>query len=569
LASPQELRPGTDAGQRRSSLEALRSVESRSSSASRRENWLVIAATSVAAAERYVSARGIEPAEVVTRRQLRRNPQFLRRLVRDDGIDRAIVHSVDWSRQALPQLYEAALMAAPVEERYLADDRTGNVIRVDGANALRLAARLPLDGLAATACIMTESLRFAASRRRSTPFPRSAGRGSAAMAIWLGSLDSPVGGSVTHISGMLSGFQKLGVRVGLVTSVDPPEQLARVVDDVEITRPLSRGQRAVKDASLLAENSIVREAGCALAARLRPSFVYQRHRPFLFAGADLARATQLPLVLEWNNSEVWTRANWENPFPPFRALDGLLASTERYVVRAAARILAVSRVAADMALQSGADRATIEIVPNAADVGEIRRLIDGIRPRGAGRPLVGWIGSFGVWHGAEMLVRAVAQLDGVDLLMIGDGHQREVCAQLAGQLGLKEQIEWAGALAHDEAVRRLAACDVLASPHVPLRDQPFFGSPTKLFEYMAIGRPIVASNLGQLGDVLEHGRTAWLVEPGNISALVGGLAEVLAMPDRGASLGDAAEAEARGRHDWVHRARVVLDTIWSASAATA
>ena len=59
---------------------------------------------------------------------------------------------------------------------------------------------------------------------------------------------------------------------------------------------------------------------------------------------------------------------------------------------------------------------------------------------------------------------------------------------------------------------------------------PFFGSPTKLFEYMAMGKGIVASDLEQIGEVLEHGRTAWLVPPGDVDALADGLRRLIDDP---------------------------------------
>ena len=70
---------------------------------------------------------------------------------------------------------------------------------------------------------------------------------NAVMAIWLGGLDSPVGGSITHMSGMLAGFKQHGMRVGLVSSIEPPEQLAEVIDDLALTPPLRRGARAAND----------------------------------------------------------------------------------------------------------------------------------------------------------------------------------------------------------------------------------------------------------------------------------------------------------------------------------
>ena len=77
-----------------------------------------------------------------------------------------------------------------------------------------------------------------------------------------------------------------------------------------------------------------------------------------------------------------------------------------------------------------------------------------------------------------------------------------------------------GALPHDKVAEYLDAADILVSPHIPMPDgSRFFGSPTKLFEYMAMGKAIVASRLEQLAEILEHDRTAWLVTPGNTEEL--------------------------------------------------
>jgi glycosyltransferase involved in cell wall biosynthesis len=87
---------------------------------------------------------------------------------------------------------------------------------------------------------------------------------------------------------------------------------------------------------------------------------------------------------------------------------------------------------------------------------------------------------------------------------------------------------------------------------------PFFGSPTKLFEYMAMGKGIVASDLDQVGDVLEHGRAAVMVVPGDADSLAGGLAALIDDPARRAELGREARRLAVERHTWsAHTARII------------
>jgi glycosyltransferase involved in cell wall biosynthesis len=119
---------------------------------------------------------------------------------------------------------------------------------------------------------------------------------------------------------------------------------------------------------------------------------------------------------------------------------------------------------------------------------------------------------------------------------------------------------------HGRVPALLDGCDVLVSPHVPLEDgSDFFGSPTKLFEYMAMGKGIVASRLGQIGDVLKDRETALLVEPGSIAELSEAIMRLTSSPQLREQLGGAARREAIAIHTWAHNAQRVLDAYrsWS------
>jgi glycosyltransferase involved in cell wall biosynthesis len=87
----------------------------------------------------------------------------------------------------------------------------------------------------------------------------------------------------------------------------------------------------------------------------------------------------------------------------------------------------------------------------------------------------------------------------------------------------------------------------------------FFGSPTKLFEYMAMGKGIVASRLDQLAEVLEHGRTAWLVTPGNAEELATGILHLALDRAKREALGAAARQAAVERHSWSRNVACALE----------
>src|SRR5439155_14254978 len=130
-------------------------------------------------------------------------------------------------------------------------------------------------------------------------------------------------------------------------------------------------------------------------------------------------------------------------------------------------------------------------------------------------------------------------------LLIGDGSLKGEVEQRLNASGDRDRVTFAGVVSHERVPVLLDACDILVSPHVPLADgTEFFGSPTKLFEYMAMGKGIVASRLGQIGDVLVDGETALLVEPGNAAELIAALVKLASDPELLGRLGGAARQAA-------------------------
>jgi glycosyltransferase involved in cell wall biosynthesis len=187
--------------------------------------------------------------------------------------------------------------------------------------------------------------------------------------------------------------------------------------------------------------------------------------------------------------------------------------------------------------------------------------------------VVGFSGTFGLWHGIPTLARAlpriVAARPTVHWLLIGDGPLRPLVDNAIREHHVEERVSLPGLVPHAEMPGYLAACDIVISPHAKQADGgEFFGSPTKLFEYMAAGRPIVASGVGQIANVLEDERSALLVPPDDTDALCDAILRLVDDACLRSRLGQTARVAAVERHTWRQNAERVLAALGQDTQAT-
>ncbi|HSB80871.1 MAG TPA: glycosyltransferase family 4 protein [Candidatus Methylomirabilis sp.] len=366
--------------------------------------------------------------------------------------------------------------------------------------------------------------------------------------------ESQAGGSVAHTTGVLSGLRTAGMHVTYVGAADFPPA-GRLGVEVSIVRPRLRWMRNFPDLPFLEySNSFARHCRRLFRAR-PPDFVYQRYSVFNSAGAWTATHLDCPFVLEYNGSEVWVARHWGTRL----FFEQLADRVERTNLARADLVVVVSDALRDEVVARGVSPDRVLVNPNAVDPARYHAGIDGepVRERLgiSGRLVVGFIGTFGPWHGAEVLAQAVrrvkAQLPEAHFLFVGDGSGMPRVREIISADGVDAHVTFAGLVPQEDAPSYLAACDILASPHVPNSDgSPFFGSPTKLFEYMAMGKGIVASDLDQIGEVLCHGKTAWLVRPGDPDDLAAGILALGREPELRRRLGKAAREDVVCRHTW-------------------
>ncbi len=377
------------------------------------------------------------------------------------------------------------------------------------------------------------------------------------------------GGSVGHLSGVIHGLQALGYRPHIVST----DILVDIDMDnyFQVCVPLyKRGCNLPEIPELLYNDQLIKFIDNNWQS-WSPSFIYQRYSLGNYAGIVLRKRYGVPYVCEYNGSFPWIARNWQH-----RKLlhEKLMTRIELLNLLKADVVVVVSQPMKDELVARGIEAGKILVNPNGVDPDKYSPDIDGsaVRNRYAinSKTVIGFIGTFGRWHGAEVLAEAFGRLlhkfpelrKRIVLLMIGDGETMAHVKEIILKYNVTDACAFTGLVSQEEGPSYLAACDILVSPHVPNSDgTPFFGSPTKLFEYMAMGKGIVASDLNQIGEILRHGETAWLVKPGDAESLMYGLKTMIDDEQLRQKLGIAAREEVIAKYTWGEHTRKIVEKL--------
>jgi glycosyltransferase involved in cell wall biosynthesis len=209
-------------------------------------------------------------------------------------------------------------------------------------------------------------------------------------------------------------------------------------------------------------------------------------------------------------------------------------------------IATVSRALGERVIREGAFPERVFWVPNAVNVSQLpmRRSREhlcsetGLDP---GRPIVGAVGRLSPEKGHRVLLQAFGAarqvLQGMQLVIVGDGPEETSLRQQASRLGLSDSVVFMGLRKDGQQI--IGALDAMVLPSFSE------GMPNVVLEAFAYGTPVVATAVGGVPELVEDARSGWLVPPGNPSRLAQALTE---------ALGDRSVAQQRAR-----RAQEVLN----------
>lgn len=291
--------------------------------------------------------------------------------------------------------------------------------------------------------------------------------------------------------------------------------------------------------------------------RRRPDLILERSTANSFAPTWLARCWNAPIVQEVN---VTARIGRLRPLAMSRVTRGI----ERWVARRAPVIVTVSEAFERMLIEEGFPAEKMLVCQNAIEPAEFDPPAVRAAARPAGFPegafVVGYVGAFVPWHRVDLLIESARALapryPRMRWLLVGDGVERPRIVKLLADAALTEKFWLPGAVTHDMIAGYVKAMDAAVMPHSNL-----FGSPMKLFEYMAMARPAVMPDLPPIREVITDGVNGMLFRPGDAAALSGALSRLADDEAFGRRLGAQARRDALERHTWPANARRVLNAV--------
>ena len=295
----------------------------------------------------------------------------------------------------------------------------------------------------------------------------------------------------------------------------------------------------------------------------RPSLFISRLETYIFSAFSLARRYRLPFIVEVDSPVSYELRHFGQSYYHF---DHLVEKLELAYIKRAYRAFCVSHQLKAYFVKRGIPDHKIQVITNGADISRFHPNMSSekvfTRYPLAGKRVVGFVGSFHHWHGVYHLIELIDKIlhmypDVVFLLVGHGGPLKDTINRYVSENGLSERIILTGLVKHGSVPAYINAMDVVLAPYPPL--EFFYYSPVKIFEYMACGRAVVSSRIGQIEELIQHGETGMLCTPGRTDDMIDAVKSLLNHAGLRKRIGENAARFIASKHTWQHKAAALSE----------
>jgi glycosyltransferase involved in cell wall biosynthesis len=315
-------------------------------------------------------------------------------------------------------------------------------------------------------------------------------------------------GQAVHIEELISALRELGHEVRVVAP--PISRGGKMGEDATLVHRLKALMpKAFYELLELAYSWLAYRQLLRAAREFQPDFIYERYNLYLLAGVMLKHKLEIPLLLEVNAPLAEERNRFGGLGLPW-----LARWSERRAWQGADFVLPVTRVLAEYIAETGVTADRISVIPNGINKKHFAAAppsAEAKRRLGLANQLVlGFTGFVRDWHGVDRVIRWMASTDApsnVFLMVVGDGPVRPELERLALDLSLAERVRFTGVIDRDRVPEHVAAFDIALQPAVVP-----YASPLKLFEYLVLGKAIIAPRQPNIEEILTDGENGLLFD---------------------------------------------------------
>lgn len=301
----------------------------------------------------------------------------------------------------------------------------------------------------------------------------------------------------------------------------------------------------------------------------KPDVIYLRQNSFSFLPTTLCKIFNIPLIIEINgliNDELLMTFSSKSVIPNIYSY--LSVTSEKFNYKHCDKIVSVTQNLKEtltdiynidtnkiIVINNGANTDIFKPLPEQESLAKLN--LD------SSKNYICFVGNLAPWQGVEFLIKAAPLIlkkhANARFLIVGDGVMKKEWMKLAGDLGVLDKFIFTGGVPYEMVPTYINAADVCVAPFIKKRNSRIGLSALKMYEYLACGKPVVASDILGVKELLENSGGGISVIPENPEAMANAILKLLSDESVRKLMGENGRKYVVTNHSWDSVARKVLD----------
>lgn len=301
----------------------------------------------------------------------------------------------------------------------------------------------------------------------------------------------------------------------------------------------------------------------------RPDVLYLRQNSFPFFPIALCKLLKIPTIVEVNGLVMdELKVSPDSKSFAYRVFSYLALRSERFNYRHCDRIVSVTDKLKDELMRLYSVPAEKVLVINNGANTEIFKPMDQKKARTSlelddSKKYVCFVGHLAAWQGVEFLIYSspliLEKCPDVRFLVVGDGVMRDKLLEIASEMGLSDKFTFTGRVPYEDVPLYINAADICVAPFIKERNSKIGLSALKTYEYLACGKPIVASSISGVKDLIDLSGGGISVTPEDPGELANAVVRLISDQKTRSMMGEQGRKYVVENHSWDGVARKILD----------